>query len=279
MDDSALFSSSPVQVPDSFPHNDGDRPGTPRTPTGRTPQQPEQPPAYDAEELRDAALQRELDGVRKINETIEGVIGTLERSRKDMGTVSHTVANASALLSTWTRLLSQTEHNQRLLLNPHWQGATQDLLAVEAEAAQRQQQAERRAAEAQRRRDEAQRKAEDEERRRLLAAAPSSSSSSTTRGGRGGGFLRGSGVRGGRAGGSRGVIGYGVSGTARGSSRAGTVGVGTSSSRYGRVGGSSSTASTDAGTASHTSTCRSGSNIGRGFNTTRGTRAGGRGVR
>src|SRR5687768_8101573 len=98
-----------------------------------------------------------------------------------MQTVSKTVDNASTLLNTWTRILSQTEHNQRLILNPNWNGATQDLLDIEAEALQKQQEAERRAAEAERRREEARRKAEEEERKR--AAGTSGTSASSTRGG------------------------------------------------------------------------------------------------
>jgi hypothetical protein len=90
-------------------------------------------------------------------------------------TVSKTVDNASTLLNTWTRILSQTEHNQRLLLNPEWKGATQDLVDMENEALQKQQEAERRAAEADRRREEARRKAEEEERKRAAGTAPSSS--------------------------------------------------------------------------------------------------------
>jgi hypothetical protein len=72
------------------------------------------------------------------------------------------VHSASTLLDTWTRILSQTEHNQRLLLNPNWQGATQDVQDIENESFVRQQQAERRAAEEQARRDAAQRRAEEE---------------------------------------------------------------------------------------------------------------------
>lgn len=39
-------------------------------------------------ETREAALQRELEGVRKINQVIEGVIGTLERAKGNMGVSS-----------------------------------------------------------------------------------------------------------------------------------------------------------------------------------------------
>jgi hypothetical protein len=75
------------------------------------------------------------------------------------------VQNASTLLQTWTRILSQTEHNQRLILNPQWQGASQDLVAIEEEEMYRQQAAERRAAEDQAKREAAARKMEEERRR------------------------------------------------------------------------------------------------------------------
>ncbi len=88
------------------------------------------------------ALRRELEGVRHINEVIEGVINTLERGKgKYMGvcdflcpvlallrswltdsvrsqTVGKTVGNASTLLNTWTRILSQTEHTSALDTQP-----------------------------------------------------------------------------------------------------------------------------------------------------------------
>lgn len=85
--------------------------------------------------------------------------------------VSRTVTNASSLLNTWTRILSQTEHNQRLILNPSWQGANTDIAEAENEMIARQQAAERLEMEEQNRREaEAARKAEEEE-RRLEAAA------------------------------------------------------------------------------------------------------------
>jgi DASH complex subunit Duo1 len=86
-------------------------------------------------------------------------------------TVSRTVTSASTLLNTWTRILSQTEHNQRLILNPNWRGASQDLADIENEAVLKAQAAERRAAEEERRREEARRRAEDEERQRQAGTA------------------------------------------------------------------------------------------------------------
>lgn len=81
----------------SSPINPADLPKTPKTPKTPTPggnsnsnnnnsntnQKEKQP--FDAEEVREAALRRELEGVRNINEVIEGVIGTLERAKGNMG--------------------------------------------------------------------------------------------------------------------------------------------------------------------------------------------------
>ncbi|KAF4978784.1 hypothetical protein FZEAL_4898 [Fusarium zealandicum] len=166
------------------------RPRTPRTPkTPKTPTQ-ERPEPIDHE----AALRKELEGVRSINESIEGVIASLERTGGNMNTVSKTVNNASVLLNTWTRILSQTEHNQRLILDPGWKGAAEDLAEQEAEAIHRQQAAERRAAEEeQRREDLRRRREEEEERRRLAADAPARGTRGRARGtrARGRGTARG----------------------------------------------------------------------------------------
>jgi hypothetical protein len=187
------FDSSDHEGEDTFVSPPESAPGRSKTPTNHSSR-------FDTEEAREAALRKELEGVRKINEVIEGVIGTLERAKGNMGvckplkhslffpltlalqTVSKTVDNASTLLNTWTRILSQTEHNQRLILNPEWKGATQDLIDMENEALLKQQEAERRAAEAERRREEARRKAEEEERKRSGSAATSSSSRGIGRG-------------------------------------------------------------------------------------------------
>ncbi|RMY14708.1 hypothetical protein D0867_07063 [Hortaea werneckii] len=88
-------------------------------------------------ETRDARLHAELERVREVNRVIEGVTSSLEKARANMGTVQRTVENASTLLATWTRILSQTEHNQRLILNPQWQGATQDVEDIESEELRR----------------------------------------------------------------------------------------------------------------------------------------------
>jgi hypothetical protein len=70
MDESDLFPS-----PSKAPHTQEERPKTPTN----------QNAPFDAEEAREAALRKELEGVRNINEVIEGVIGTLERAKGNMG--------------------------------------------------------------------------------------------------------------------------------------------------------------------------------------------------
>lgn len=67
---------------------------TPKTPTPGPASSKEKQP-FDAEEVRAAALARELEGVRNINQVIEGVISTLERAKGNMG-----VSNLTSLPPT-----------------------------------------------------------------------------------------------------------------------------------------------------------------------------------
>ncbi|KAI9704479.1 MAG: hypothetical protein M1820_005553 [Bogoriella megaspora] len=176
------------------------------------------PKNYEEEDNREARLRQELESIRRVNKVIEDAVDSLEKAKGNMETVSRTVTNATTLLSTWTRILSQTEHNQRLILNPNWHGSTQDLADIESENLQRQQMAERAAVEEQARREAAQRRAEEEARRREIEAARPG------RGTRGRGRATGSSSSMGRA--------------AATGSRAGYTGVGGQSGRGGRGGGS-----------------------------------------
>ncbi|KAJ5924777.1 hypothetical protein N7466_008964 [Penicillium verhagenii] len=123
---------------------------------------------FDRQEAREAALHNELQTVRKINEVIEGLLGSIDRAKGNMDTVSRTVTSASTLLNTWTRILAQTEHNKRLILDPNWQGATQDVADMENEETQKRQAAERREQALLLQREAAARKAEEEAQRRAL---------------------------------------------------------------------------------------------------------------
>src|ERR1700761_3432967 len=203
---------------------------SPAPPAETTPSQPPKHPKSRAEEIeaRDAALKQELESVRRINQVIEGVIESLEKAKDNVKTVSITVNSASTLLHTWTRILSQTEHNQRLILNPRWQGASQDLAEIEHETIRRQQEAQRRQLEEQHRREAAARKAEEEERKKAGASSR----------------------------GSKGLRGHSRVGSRP---AAGTSGS-TSTSGYNRLGSSNTRGTARAGSSSG----RSGSSVGRG---------------
>ncbi|KAI4106376.1 MAG: hypothetical protein LQ339_003113 [Xanthoria mediterranea] len=135
-----------------------------------------------SKEAREAALRKELAGIRNINQVIEGVVDSLEHARGNMDTVSRTVNDASTLLNTWTRILSQTEHNQRLILDPSWHGATQDMADMENESLLKQQEKERREIEEAQRREARARKAEEDDRKRLENTGPKSSRGARGRG-------------------------------------------------------------------------------------------------
>ncbi len=187
--------------------------------------EPQSAPDHDTEEARleahEASLRRELASIRNINQVIEGVVTSLERAKGNMDAVSQTVTSATSLLNTYTRILSQTEHNNRLILSPQWHGASDDLSKVENESILRQQAKERREIEEKERREVAARKAEEEERRREAAA-----SVKRTRGGRG----RSSGYASAGRGRSIGYVGVGGQG-GRGVGRGGAAGQGTGAAR------------------------------------------------
>ncbi|GMF71112.1 unnamed protein product [Aspergillus oryzae] len=104
---------------------------------------------FDRQEAREAALRNELQTVRNINQVIESLLSSLDRAKGNM----------------------DTEHNQRLILNPNWQGAVQDVADLENEERLKQQAAERRERELQEQREAAARRAAEEEKRRTQAAA------------------------------------------------------------------------------------------------------------
>ena len=93
--------------------------------------------------------------------------------RQSIQTVNTTVAAASSLLSTWTKILSQTEHNKRLVLNPAWQGASQDIANTQRQQQQQQQQQYQQQREAIIRKEAERREYEEQERRNATTAETS----------------------------------------------------------------------------------------------------------
>ena len=213
-----LFASPSVPTEKRRPEQRSENPTS--QPAAHPPPDTEQ----DHSAAYEASLRHELSSVRTMNQVISGVVDSLEKAKSNMETVSATVSNASTLLTTWTRILSQTEHNQRLILNPQWQGASQDIADGENEVLLRRQEKERREAEEAKREEARVREKEDEERRRMAEGL-------TTKGprGRGRGVSRGVG----RAG-ANGSVGVSGQGGVRGTARAGGTTPGRAGSGIGR---------------------------------------------
>ncbi|KAL7269907.1 hypothetical protein RUND412_007400 [Rhizina undulata] len=89
-------------------------------------------------------ISRTVSSLHSLN--YKGIILTYAREVEttDKLAVSTTVDNANKLLDHWIRILSQTENTRHLILNGRWEGATQDLAAIKAEALAEAQAAERR---------------------------------------------------------------------------------------------------------------------------------------
>lgn len=83
--------ASPSNAPPTIRPKTPRTPKTPKTPTGQ-PQQQERTEPVDPE----AALRKELEGVRGINESLEGVLATLERAGGNM-TVSFSLCGGGTL--------------------------------------------------------------------------------------------------------------------------------------------------------------------------------------
>jgi len=182
---------------DSLQLSGEESPRTARIPTNRPNQRSHSPVDPEA---RDAALRAELAGVQQINKVIEGVIGSLEKAKANMEvrlkppqspfddqeltssmqTVSSTVNSANTLLNLWVRILSQTEHTQRLLLSGHWEGGNKDLNDIEQEALAKAQEAERRKEE-----ERARITARERERERAAAVREAADNRPPSRSGRG----------------------------------------------------------------------------------------------
>ena len=81
-----LFASPSKKKKNPSKEEPPERPRTPKTPKTPTNNNPNQSSSRydDTEDTRDAVLRRELEGVRNINELIEGVVGTLERAKGNM---------------------------------------------------------------------------------------------------------------------------------------------------------------------------------------------------
>ncbi|KAK9235128.1 DASH complex subunit Duo1-domain-containing protein [Lipomyces kononenkoae] len=121
---------------------------------------PSSNPQHAAHEIAESALPREdrllqeLEQVRSVNASITAVLDAITVAESNLEKVVTTTRNVDSLLNLWMRILSQTEHTQRIIFDPKWEGATKDeqlhqvrLAAMAAQQAQAKAQAERRAQE------------------------------------------------------------------------------------------------------------------------------------
>lgn len=127
-------------------------------------------------------LDHELANLKKLNGVLEKVLTALDASSINTEKVNNTVQNADKLLDLWIRVLARSDQAQKLILDGRWQGATNDLQAIEFEQsqaykiAQEEQQARLRREQEDM---EARERKDREDRERLLS---SSATSLTTRG-------------------------------------------------------------------------------------------------
>ena len=78
-----------------------------------------------------------------MNTTLTNLHTTLSVSKGNLKTLQTTISSSAVLLETWTRILSQAEHNARLIADPNWEGSSEDAILAEREEAERNAKAER----------------------------------------------------------------------------------------------------------------------------------------
>ncbi|KAK9465816.1 DASH complex subunit Duo1-domain-containing protein [Lipomyces arxii] len=75
---------------------------------------------------REERLLQELDQIRSVNETITAVLDSISVAESNLEKVVATTKNVDSLMSLWIRILSQTEHTQRVIFDPKWEGSSKD---------------------------------------------------------------------------------------------------------------------------------------------------------
>ena len=78
-------------------------------------------------------LDRELLHLRRLNATVERVIAAVDASSDNTKSVDATVVNADKLLDLYIRVLGRADAAQRLVLDPSWRGASDDVTRMDSE--------------------------------------------------------------------------------------------------------------------------------------------------
>ncbi|KAL1408439.1 hypothetical protein Q8F55_005251 [Vanrija albida] len=152
---------------------------------------PAAPLSASAAASRDERLRASLAELRAMNGVFDGFLTSLENAKAHNERLATRVNETRTLLDTYVRLVGQTHHTQRLLLNPKWTGAAGDAAALAAAEAARIAAAEEAARVAEEERAAAQRRAEEEEEAARRAEAAKAASRGAPRGR---GIARGRGV-------------------------------------------------------------------------------------
>lgn len=75
---------------------------------------------------RDNALNQEISQVKKVNQVLETVNQSLDKSESNISAIETAVLNANELLDVWVKIMSQTRKTRELLEDPQWCGLTAD---------------------------------------------------------------------------------------------------------------------------------------------------------
>ncbi|KAK9894067.1 hypothetical protein P389DRAFT_174067 [Cystobasidium minutum MCA 4210] len=78
-------------------------------------------PPLSAEQRREQALTRERDDLAKMNTLLEQAIASVDRTVPKIQRFQSTISKTHSLLDTYTKVLSQAEHTQNLLLDGSWE--------------------------------------------------------------------------------------------------------------------------------------------------------------
>lgn len=72
------------------------------------------------------ALEKELEQLDAINESIESLIDSMQLTSGNLETILTTSTSTNALLDLWIKILSQTSYTANLLSDKNWKGLTRN---------------------------------------------------------------------------------------------------------------------------------------------------------
>ncbi|ORY05419.1 hypothetical protein K493DRAFT_310959 [Basidiobolus meristosporus CBS 931.73] len=104
-------------------------------------------------------LSEELRKAQQLNLALCKIKENLSGTRIKLQHFSNTVGQTESLLNVWSKLLSQTQHTQKLLSDSNWEGVSHDKMRIEQLKAEK----ERREREARERREREERKKIEQE--------------------------------------------------------------------------------------------------------------------